>query len=180
MDSTALATNTIAFPEKMPLTTRSKNAARCEAQSLRRCHRGRRANRYNRLRIYPNSGLSVTESNDQEACVPTCNDEDADVEDAEISAKSKHKNQRSVHFSAEPDEIIEVQPYAEVYGLHPSEFVFDKDYYMVPTGGHHGFLDVLAAMETVKSLEVDENAPDYDSDTDDDEPWTYECEIQFV
>ena len=28
----------------------------------------------------------------------------------------------------------EVTPYSEVYGIHPRLFVFDRNYYMVPSG----------------------------------------------
>mmetsp|Transcript_104234 Transcript_104234/g.336155 ORF Transcript_104234/g.336155 Transcript_104234/m.336155 type:complete len:260 (-) Transcript_104234:99-878(-) len=34
----------------------------------------------------------------------------------------------------------EVTPYSEIYGLHPREFVFDRDSYLIPAHGSFGFV----------------------------------------
>jgi hypothetical protein len=53
------------------------------------------------------------------------------------NATSSGKETRRVHFD---DECIvyEVTPYAEIYGLHPREFVFNRDYSLSPVTRNTG------------------------------------------
>lgn len=76
-----------------------------------------------------------------------------------------------VRFCEAQDTVIEVTPYSEVYGIHPRLFVFGRNYYMVPSGGQFGFVDLLAAAEIDKPLEVDDAACDSDGDDSDDGEW---------
>jgi len=52
--------------------------------------------------------------------------------------------------------VIEITPYAEIYGIHPREFVFDKHYFMVPA---NGFNEMAAACRR-------ESRDEEDSDSD--------------
>jgi len=80
--------------------------------------------------------------------------------------------QRRVHFSEEPNQVIEVTPYREIYGMHPHLFVFDKNYYMVPAGGPYGFVDLRAAAEVEKSLDVEDvTSSESDGEDSDDGEW---------
>jgi len=40
---------------------------------------------------------------------------------------------RRVHFDLSASTAHEIPPYSEIYGLHPREFVFDRNFYAVPT-----------------------------------------------
>mmetsp|Transcript_34532 Transcript_34532/g.99160 ORF Transcript_34532/g.99160 Transcript_34532/m.99160 type:complete len:198 (-) Transcript_34532:165-758(-) len=171
-------------------------AAKCAApaadtQGLRRYRRGGRQGRTLRSRATDRCRVVKTnttmpppvdaatkdaaafETEDQASTAATSSDE---LQVAEAPPQARH-----VHFSEAPDEEIQVQAYCEIYGLHPNEFVFDKNHYMVPTGGQYGFTDLLAAAETVKSLEVDESASNWDIDSEsDDDEWSEVFELRFV
>lgn len=53
---------------------------------------------------------------------------------------------RRVHFAKNDLAIVhECTPYAEIYGLHPREFVFGRNFSLIPSGGDFGFVDFLTA-----------------------------------
>jgi len=128
----------------------------------------------------PSAAVDVVEI--EAACA-----EDAGTLHLSEAPASSAAAKRRVTFSEASAEILEVPAYSQIYGLHPSEFVFDRDYHMVPTGGVYGFTDLLAALETTKSVEVDEREINscWDSDSDDDgdedgdDAWTEIVELRF-
>lgn len=72
---------------------------------------------------------------------------------------------RRVHFAMEdPLTIHEVTPYAEIYGLHPREFVFGRNFRMIPSGGDFGFVDFLTASQRGKQGAAGGKRSDEDSD----------------
>jgi len=92
--------------------------------------------------------------------------------DSPEAAQSATLPPRCVRFSEEPHEVIEVTPYREIYGMHPHHFVFDKSYYMVPAGGPYGFVDLRAAAEVEKSLDVEDvTSSESDGEDSDDGEW---------
>jgi hypothetical protein len=97
----------------------------------------------------------------------------------EARASAEARRPCRVHFSEAPDTLIEVTPYSEVYGIHPRLFVFDRKYYMVPSGGQFGFVDLLAAAEVEKTLEVDEASCESDGDDSDDGEWEPPVMLHF-
>jgi len=61
--------------------------------------------------------------------------------------------------------VHEIAPYAEIYGLHPREFFFDKHYFMVPANGN----------EMVLGFRKESTDEDHDSDSEDsDSEWSIE------
>jgi hypothetical protein len=81
---------------------------------------------------------------------------------------------RRVCFDLEANTIHEVTPYEELYGLHPREFVFGRDFCMIPAGGKYGFVDFFTAQR--RSVRAEEGHDDSDSDEDvdsdsDEEDW---------
>lgn len=79
---------------------------------------------------------------------------------------------RSVSFDETHNEVFEVIPYSEIYGLHPREFVFDRHLCVVPSGDKFGFVDFLAAARREQSTRTEgEDGQDAgeDSDFSDDE-----------
>mmetsp|Transcript_71218 Transcript_71218/g.186728 ORF Transcript_71218/g.186728 Transcript_71218/m.186728 type:complete len:205 (+) Transcript_71218:83-697(+) len=98
----------------------------------------------------------------------------------EACARAEMRKQRRVHFSEAQDTVIQVTPYCEVYGIHPRLFVFDRNYYMVPAGGQYGFVDLLAAAEVDKSLDVEDEATcESDGDDSDDGEWEPPVYLHF-
>lgn len=67
-----------------------------------------------------------------------------------------------VRFNLNDIEIHQITPYSEVYGLHPREFVFGKNFYMLPSGDTFGFVSVS------DSFREEDNESD---DSDDDWDW---------
>eukprot|EP00928_Gymnodinium_smaydae_P071142 TRINITY_DN54812_c0_g1_i1.p1 TRINITY_DN54812_c0_g1~~TRINITY_DN54812_c0_g1_i1.p1 ORF type:complete len:299 (+),score=62.00 TRINITY_DN54812_c0_g1_i1:61-957(+) len=94
---------------------------------------------------------------------------------------------RRVRFSLSPADVHYVTPYSEVYGVHPREFVFGRNFRVLPSGGAYGFVDAAAAAtvaaaaaQGVLSVDEDEDAvcssdssSAYESDDaeSDDEGW---------
>lgn len=64
------------------------------------------------------------------------------------------------------DEILEVPAYGEIYGLHPREFVFDRDGSLLPAAGPHGFNSMASVLGDVEGNEDDES-------DDDSEHWVW-------
>lgn len=54
---------------------------------------------------------------------------------------------RQVRFDMSSLVIHDVTPYGEIYGLHPREFVFSKDYSMLPAAPPHGFVGMESTSE---------------------------------
>lgn len=54
--------------------------------------------------------------------------------------------ERRVRFDLEPASVHEVTPYAELYGVHPRDFVFGKGHCMIPAFNFVP-VDVLAAYQ---------------------------------
>jgi hypothetical protein len=78
---------------------------------------------------------------------------------------------RRVCFDLEANIVHEVQPYEEVYGLHPREFVFGRNFCMIPAGGDYGFVDFLTAERRLLRAEAghDDSESDEELDSDSDE-----------
>lgn len=108
---------------------------------------------------------AVREVAGSDNCVDACR--------AETEAGLHTPPRRRVRFSEAPDVVLEVTPYCEIYGIHPRYFVFDRHYYMVPAGGPYGFVDVPAAAEVDKRLDVEEGAAGDSEweDSDDEGEW---------
>jgi len=81
---------------------------------------------------------------------------------------------RRVCFDLEANSIHEVMPYEDVYGLHPREFVFGRNFCMIPAGGDYGFVDFLTAHRRSLRAEAghddSESEEEIDSDSDE-EDW---------
>jgi len=73
-----------------------------------------------------------------------------EIEVAESRARKR------VHMDQAAPIVHEIIPYAEIYGLHPREFVFNRHYFMVPA---NGFYEMAATCRT-------ETTDEEDSDTD--------------
>lgn len=56
-----------------------------------------------------------------------------------FEANSPRNSGRSVRFDLGLNAVHAIVPYAEIYGLHPREFVFDRRFHMVPSADKHGF-----------------------------------------
>lgn len=69
-----------------------------------------------------------------------------------------------VRFTSYEDEVHEIVPYAEVYGLHPREFVFGKNFCLIPATGPFGFVGM--GEESQDSDEAHDEA-NYSDDEDD-------------
>lgn len=75
---------------------------------------------------------------------------------------------RSVKFDLSRNSAYEITPYSEIYGLHPREFVFGRNFRVVPAGGDYGFVDLLSASRGRAADDSDgESESDIDSDSDD-------------
>jgi len=76
---------------------------------------------------------------------------------------------RSVKFDLSSNVVHEVTPYSEIYGLHPREFVFGRDFCVVPAGGDYGFVDMRSAARGSKAADDsdEESERGVDSDSDD-------------
>jgi len=85
-----------------------------------------------------------------------------------------NRSTRRVCFDLEANTIHEITPYEELYGLHPREFVFGRNFCMIPAGGDYGFVDFLTAHRRALRAEVghydSESDEDIDSDSDE-EDW---------
>jgi len=65
-------------------------------------------------------------------------------------AEASEAQARRVSFDFEATEVHKIIPYSEIYGLHPREFVFDRNFYVIPAPlGSFGFSDLLSSAEEV-------------------------------
>jgi hypothetical protein len=62
-----------------------------------------------------------------------------------------------VRFDMDACVVHEVQPYEEVYGIHPRDFVFDRNFYMLPAINH-------VAMDLWSAPDSDDEPPGSDLD----------------
>jgi len=68
--------------------------------------------------------------------------------------------------------VHEITPYADLFGMHPREFVFDRFYNMVPA---IGFADVATAWKRWREVSDEE-----DSDSDgEDTIWANEWDLEY-
>jgi hypothetical protein len=71
----------------------------------------------------------------------------------------KH-SRKHVNFNLDSCSVYEITPYAEIYGLHPREFVFGKDYCILPASK---FADIGTALRRSMCV-MDEEDRDSDED----------------
>jgi len=72
---------------------------------------------------------------------------------------------KGVRFDDAAITVHEIAPYAEIYGLHPRDFFFDKRYFLVPANGN----------EMVAGFRRESRDEDHDSDLEDsDSEWCIE------
>eukprot|EP00929_Paragymnodinium_shiwhaense_P016990 TRINITY_DN125801_c0_g1_i1.p1 TRINITY_DN125801_c0_g1~~TRINITY_DN125801_c0_g1_i1.p1 ORF type:complete len:242 (+),score=37.05 TRINITY_DN125801_c0_g1_i1:93-728(+) len=79
------------------------------------------------------------------------------------------KERRTVSFM-DTVTIYSIPPYAEIYGLHPREFVFDRKYSMIPAG----CTLTCAGLSAVDKEGAEDYVEESDDDFDDDGPWEVE------
>merc|ERR1719386_572708 len=77
------------------------------------------------------------------------------------------EQRRTVSFNVALNEVHEITPYGELYGLHPREFVFDRHLGVVPSGDHHGFVDVLATAQVREQAKRGDGYLPHDGDGQD-------------
>jgi len=78
----------------------------------------------------------------------------------EVQESPQPQHTRRVRFDDAATTVHEIVPCSEIYGVHPREFVFEKDYSMVPAVG---FADIATAWKRHQGVADDE---DCDNDTD--------------
>lgn len=81
------------------------------------------------------------------------------------------ERRHSVSFNLTLNEVHEVIPYAEIFGVHPRDFVFDRHLQVVPSGDQHGFVDVLAAQLRGRARWGEAEDDGSDSDSSDGDDW---------
>jgi len=89
-------------------------------------------------------------------------------------SKSPKEHARKVAFDMDAVTIHQIPPYAEIYGLHPREFVFDRRYYMIPSVCALTSIG-LSAVDKVGA--DDDEVEDSDSDSENDVWETFEATI---
>lgn len=122
----------------------------------------------------------VSEHNNEAAAVrPPTDDDDAEVTEVAQGgredlgrastppAPQTEQVKRRVRFDFGESSVHEITPYAEIYGMHPRDFVFGKGFHMVPAF-HHIPMDVLAAGKETPTESDDSDFSD-DSDLSDEE-----------
>uniref|UniRef100_A0A7S4SBH1 Uncharacterized protein n=1 Tax=Alexandrium monilatum TaxID=311494 RepID=A0A7S4SBH1_9DINO len=74
------------------------------------------------------------------------------------------QRQRRVRFNLDAITRHEVVPYSEIYGLHPSEFVFDRDFYLVPSNCRFGFVGMPTGVSEEESGSESEEEEEEEQD----------------
>jgi len=94
-----------------------------------------------------------------------------------LGAEASGPAARGVHFAARDVQVVhEITPYSEIYGLHPREFVFGRNFSMIPSGGDFGFIDFLTAVQRGKHCSFggrhveEDNNDTYESESEE-EDW---------
>lgn len=101
---------------------------------------------------------------------------DAPAGSAQLSESPQERGRR-VTFNLEAVTVHEIPPYAEIYGLHPREFVFDKNYYMIPSVCALASIG-LSAVDKVGAEDDDVEDSDSDSENEVWEPWELEDDTE--
>jgi hypothetical protein len=97
-------------------------------------------------------------------------------EDVQIPALPAIHATRHVRLDLSTTVIHEVTPYAEIYGVHPREFVFDKDSQMI-AAARGGFVSAGFTIPTEDELDCDSEEECEASEEDGDwESWLLEQE----
>lgn len=81
--------------------------------------------------------------------------------------------ERRVHFDLAATTVYEVVAYAEIYGIHPRYFDFDRDFWLVPSLGLPGTPSAVGQRPMVYDVPEEENDSNSDSGSDEEE-WV-EC-----
>mmetsp|Transcript_28650 Transcript_28650/g.52149 ORF Transcript_28650/g.52149 Transcript_28650/m.52149 type:complete len:205 (-) Transcript_28650:151-765(-) len=111
------------------------------------------------------TATSTTEEDTMSSC-PSSRSDVAELSSAEEVIVARPV--KDVRFESDVS-IHEVTPYSEIYGLHPREFDFDKDYSMLPAKGFGDVRQALAWEDDI-GAEGDESSQS-DSDDEDDDTW---------
>mmetsp|Transcript_69337 Transcript_69337/g.123507 ORF Transcript_69337/g.123507 Transcript_69337/m.123507 type:complete len:198 (-) Transcript_69337:77-670(-) len=98
------------------------------------------------------------------ACAPS-----ATAAPTSVAATAPLARHKSVRFELDLSTLHEITPYAEIYGLHPREFNFDRSYHMVPAFA----FNPQACFAEADSEDCAEDSDDDDDQDDDD--WTSVC-----
>lgn len=98
---------------------------------------------------------------------------EASLHEVEKAWDSRHPlvtnpSPRRVRFDFGASTIHEVMPYNEVYGLHPREFVFGRNFCMIPGGGDYGFVDFFTAHRRSLRAEASHDDGESEDEIDDD------------
>eukprot|EP00927_Polykrikos_kofoidii_P063490 TRINITY_DN58320_c0_g1_i1.p1 TRINITY_DN58320_c0_g1~~TRINITY_DN58320_c0_g1_i1.p1 ORF type:complete len:131 (-),score=36.04 TRINITY_DN58320_c0_g1_i1:54-404(-) len=83
---------------------------------------------------------------------------------------AKSRKQLMVRFDLDGVSEHEIAPYAEIYGVHPRDFVFDRDFYMVPAGDAHGFTNLKTVAQALGFIDDDDEEAEA-ADSDDENPY---------
>mmetsp|Transcript_93425 Transcript_93425/g.166225 ORF Transcript_93425/g.166225 Transcript_93425/m.166225 type:complete len:152 (-) Transcript_93425:56-511(-) len=87
----------------------------------------------------------------------------------QLTGTESMPSKRCVSFDLAANEVHEVVPYSEIYGLHPRDFVFGKGYSLIPAFQHIP-MDLLAARARAEtgalSQEAMDSLPEEDSDSE--------------
>lgn len=81
------------------------------------------------------------------------------------------KRRRHVTFDDSVVTVHKITAYEEVYGLHPREFVFGRNFCIMPAAGPYGFVDVAAAAAQASGLLSHDDEELSSDDTDSDFDW---------
>jgi len=68
---------------------------------------------------------------------------------------------RVVHIEPAAPIVHEIPPYAEIYGVHPRDFVFDRHYFMVPASASNPMADAYETEERDEQEDSDSDAEDF-------------------
>jgi len=97
---------------------------------------------------------------------------------AETSKRLEDKPVSVRRVQIHPDVAVHlITPYAEIYGMHPRLFDFDKGYAMVPAMGFRHTLAARGHAILEEESESEESSDSDDDDYDDDAEWE---EVRFV
>lgn len=100
-------------------------------------------------RVSEETDTVSTECDDDDFCA------DADAPTSVDVVANNSKERKHVTFDTDAVTLHPIPPYAEIYGLHPREFNFDKRYFMIPTG---------CALTSIGLSAVDKDGADNDDD----------------
>mmetsp|Transcript_126932 Transcript_126932/g.353489 ORF Transcript_126932/g.353489 Transcript_126932/m.353489 type:complete len:256 (-) Transcript_126932:144-911(-) len=119
-------------------------------------------------------GGAAAASGDRSACSEV--EGDAIGETQVEAAPAKGRKERHVHWDEEESVWYRITPYAEVYGLHPRLFDFDKSYWMVPSKGFPDPSRIVGTLGAIGSVTDEDEESSSDSELEED-LW-YEVSIE--